>query len=90
MRRSEKVGVLKVRLYRPFDAKAFVKVLPTTARSIAVLDRTKEPGCGGEPLYLDCVNALYEQGRPRCARSLAAVMVVVEGIHAGDGQSGLR
>jgi pyruvate-ferredoxin/flavodoxin oxidoreductase len=61
--RKEKVGVLKVRLYRPFDAKAFVKMLPTTVRRIAVLDRTKEPGCGGEPLYLDCVNALYEQGR---------------------------
>jgi pyruvate-ferredoxin/flavodoxin oxidoreductase len=60
---NEKVGVLKVRLYRPFDAKAFVKMLPMTVRSIAVLDRTKEPGCGGEPLYLDCVNALYEQGR---------------------------
>ena len=60
---NEKVGVLKVRLYRPFDARSFVKVLPMTARSIAVLDRTKEPGCGGEPLYLDCVNALYEQGR---------------------------
>jgi pyruvate-ferredoxin/flavodoxin oxidoreductase len=60
---NEKVGVLKVRLYRPFDAKSFVKMLPMTARSIAVLDRTKEPGCGGEPLYLDCVNALYEQGR---------------------------
>jgi pyruvate-ferredoxin/flavodoxin oxidoreductase len=61
--RNEKVGVLKVRLYRPFDGKAFVKMLPMTARRIAVLDRTKEPGCGGEPLYLDCVNALYEEGR---------------------------
>jgi pyruvate-ferredoxin/flavodoxin oxidoreductase len=61
--RNEKIGVLKVRLYRPFDAAAFVKMLPMTVRSIAVLDRTKEPGCGGEPLYLDCVNALYEQGR---------------------------
>ena len=60
---KEKVGVLKVRLYRPFDAAAFVKMLPMTVRSIAVLDRTKEPGSGGEPLYLDCVNALYEQGR---------------------------
>jgi pyruvate-ferredoxin/flavodoxin oxidoreductase len=37
-------------------------MLPITARPVAVLDRTKEPGCGGEPLYLDCVNALYEQG----------------------------
>jgi pyruvate-ferredoxin/flavodoxin oxidoreductase len=60
---KEKVGVLKVRLYRPLDAKAFVKMLPPNVRSIAVLDRTKEPGAGGEPLYLDCANALYEQGR---------------------------
>jgi pyruvate-ferredoxin/flavodoxin oxidoreductase len=60
---NEKVGVLKVRLYRPFDAQEFVKMLPSNMRHIAVLDRTKEPGAGGEPLYLDCVNALYEQGR---------------------------
>ena len=60
---NEKVGLLKVRLYRPFDAKAFVEALPKTVRRIAVLDRTKEPGAGGEPLYLDCVNALYEQDR---------------------------
>jgi pyruvate-ferredoxin/flavodoxin oxidoreductase len=60
---NEKVGIVKVRLYRPFDAASFVKALPMTVRSIAVLDRTKEPGSGGEPLYLDCVNALYEQGR---------------------------
>ncbi len=60
---KEKIGVLKVRLYRPFDAQAFVKMLPPDVRRIAVLDRTKEPGAGGEPLYLDCVNALCEQGR---------------------------
>ncbi len=60
---NEKVGLLKVRLYRPFDAAAFVKMLPPNAHRIAVLDRTKEPGSGGEPLYLDCVNALHEQGR---------------------------
>ena len=60
---NEKVGVLKVRLYRPFDAQAFVKMLPANVRHVAVLDRTKEPGAGGEPLYLDCVNALHEQGR---------------------------
>jgi pyruvate-ferredoxin/flavodoxin oxidoreductase len=60
---KEKVGVLKVRLYRPFDARSFVEMLPITARAVAVLDRTKEAGCGGEPLYLDCVNALYEEGR---------------------------
>ena len=61
--RKAKVGVIKVRLYRPFDAKSFVAALPATVRKLAVLDRTKEPGAGGEPLYLDCVNALYEQGR---------------------------
>jgi pyruvate-ferredoxin/flavodoxin oxidoreductase len=60
---GEHVGILKVRLYRPLDARAFVEMLPPNVRRIAVLDRTKEPGAGGEPLYLDCVNALYEQGR---------------------------
>ncbi|QLE48442.1 pyruvate:ferredoxin (flavodoxin) oxidoreductase [Nostoc sp. C057] len=57
---GEKVGVLKVRLYRPYDAMRFVAALPATTRSIAVLDRTKEPGASGEPLYLDVVTALYE------------------------------
>jgi pyruvate-ferredoxin/flavodoxin oxidoreductase len=62
-RQNEKVGLLKVRLYRPFDADRFAAALPETTAAIAVLDRTKEPGAGGEPLYLDCVNALYEHGR---------------------------
>ncbi|RCJ25645.1 pyruvate:ferredoxin (flavodoxin) oxidoreductase [Nostoc sp. ATCC 43529] len=57
---GEKVGVLKVRLYRPFDAVRFVAALPTTTRAIAVLDRTKEPGASGEPLYLDVVAATHE------------------------------
>ena len=61
---GEKVGLVKVRLYRPFDGARFVAALPQSVRAIAVLDRTKEPGSSGEPLYLDCVNALYEQGRP--------------------------
>ena len=61
--RGEKVGVLKVRLYRPFDTEAFAQALPQTSRAIAVLDRTKEPGSAGEPLYLDCVNALHESER---------------------------
>ena len=60
MGQGEKVGVLKVRLYRPFDTKRFIEALPATTKAIAVLDRTKEPGSGGEPLYLDCVNALME------------------------------
>ncbi|GIK67067.1 MAG: pyruvate-flavodoxin oxidoreductase [Chloroflexota bacterium] len=59
--KGEKVGVLKVRLYRPFDMRRFVAALPKTVKFIAVLDRTKEPGSGGEPLYLDCVNALHEE-----------------------------
>jgi pyruvate-ferredoxin/flavodoxin oxidoreductase len=54
------VGLLKVRLYRPFDSKRFVESLPATVKRIAVLDRTKEPGAVGEPLYQDCVSALYE------------------------------
>ncbi|MBI3421338.1 MAG: pyruvate:ferredoxin (flavodoxin) oxidoreductase [Acidobacteria bacterium] len=59
---GEKVGVLKVRLYRPFDAARFAAALPTTVKSIAVLDRCKEPGSAGEPLYLDVVSGLYEMG----------------------------
>lgn len=60
--KGEKVGVLKVRLYRPFSVKHFVAALPKTVKAIAALDRTKEPGSAGEPLYLDCVNALAEAG----------------------------
>ena len=57
---GEKVGVLKVRLYRPFSLSLFVTALPPTVRSVAVLDRTKEPGSFGEPLYLDVMSALGE------------------------------
>ena len=60
LQHGEKVGLLKVRLYRPFAAEAFISALPKTVRSIAVLDRTKEPGSLGEPLYLDVVTALSE------------------------------
>jgi pyruvate-ferredoxin/flavodoxin oxidoreductase len=58
--RGEKVGVLKVRLYRPFAADQLIAALPRTVQRIAVLDRTKEPGALGEPLYLDIVTALHE------------------------------
>jgi len=58
---GEKVGAVMVRLYRPFDASAFCEVVPGTVSSIAVLDRTKEPGAIGEPLYLDVVAALAER-----------------------------
>jgi len=60
---GEKVGVLKVRLYRPFSVEHFLAALPATTRSLAVLDRTKEPGAVGEPLYQDVVAALHEGGR---------------------------
>jgi len=59
---GEKVGLLKVRLYRPFDIEAFVAALPASVQSIAVLDRTKEPGATGEPLYCDVITALVEMG----------------------------
>ena len=61
---GEKVGVLKVRLFRPFSVEHFLNALPPTVKSIAVLDRTKEPGSIGEPLYLDVVTAINE-GRAR-------------------------
>jgi pyruvate-ferredoxin/flavodoxin oxidoreductase len=59
-RSGERVGVLQVRLYRPFSAEHLLAVLPATVRSIAVLDRTKEPGAAGEPLYVDVLTALVE------------------------------
>ena len=59
-KKGEKVGVISVRLYRPFSTKHLMEALPSTVKTIAVLDRTKEPGAGGEPLYLDIVNAIKE------------------------------
>ncbi len=61
--RGEKVGVLKIRLFRPFRIADFVAALPKSVRSLAVLDRTKEPGAVGDPLYVDVVTALREAGR---------------------------
>ena len=63
LKEGKKYGVLKVRLYRPFSAQAFVNALPKTVKRIAVLDRTKESGALGEPLYLDVIAALQENGR---------------------------
>ena len=62
-RRGEKVGLLTVRLFRPFPLAEVATALPGTVRRLAVLDRTKEPGSAGEPLYLDVLAALAEQGR---------------------------
>jgi pyruvate-ferredoxin/flavodoxin oxidoreductase len=68
---GEKVGAVKVRLFRPFDAGALVDAFPRTTRVVSVLDRTKEPGGAGEPLYQDVVTALHEdaqRSKPRFAR----------------------
>ncbi len=61
--RGEKVGLLKVRLYRPFRADKLLEAIPSTVKKIAVLDRTKEPGAQGEPLYMDVVTALANAGK---------------------------
>src|SRR5690606_23864437 len=61
VKKGEKVGLIKVRLYRPFSVEHFFAVLPKTVKKIAVLDRTKEPGSKGEPLYLDICAAFMEK-----------------------------
>ncbi len=63
IKQDNKVGVVRVRLYRPFSVDHFIKSLPKSVKKIAVLDRTKEPGSPGEPLYMDVVNALVEGNR---------------------------
>lgn len=71
LRNEEKVGVVKVRLFRPFSVNHFINALPKTVKKIAVLDRTKEPGSIGEPLYLDVVSAIeehYASGAPKFAQ----------------------
>ncbi len=60
MSKGEKVGMIKVRLFRPFDIKRFMEVIPATCKVMSVLDRTKEPGATGEPLYCDVVTAINE------------------------------
>jgi len=61
--KGEKVGLVKVRLYRPFSIEHLLEAIPTSVKKIAILDRTKEPGAAGEPLYIDVVNALFEGER---------------------------
>jgi len=73
---GEKVGVLKVRLYRPFDTKAFVEALPASVKAIAVLDRTKEPGAVGEPLYTDVRTAIGEAMHEKWFKSDAYPMIL--------------
>jgi pyruvate-ferredoxin/flavodoxin oxidoreductase len=62
-RQGEKVGLIKVRLYRPFSVSHLIQALPASVKTVAVLDRTKEPGATGEPLYVDVVSALWEGDR---------------------------
>ncbi|CAA7625984.1 pyruvate:ferredoxin (flavodoxin) oxidoreductase [Magnetospirillum sp. SS-4] len=76
--RGEKVGVLKVRLFRPFSLDAFISALPTSVRSIAVMDRTREHGSIGEPLYLDVLAALHE-AKAAGRRPTAAEPAVIGG-----------
>jgi pyruvate-ferredoxin/flavodoxin oxidoreductase len=71
---GEKVGLLKVRLFRPFSVNAFLAALPKTVHKIAVLDRTKEAGAIGEPLYLDVVNALNEGAKSNGSKPLPRVV----------------
>ena len=94
---AAKVGVLTVKLFRPFSVRDFVAALPPTVRAIAVLDRTKEPGAIGEPLYQDVVTAIAEALADGTAPFTAFPRVIggryglgLERVHAGDGQSRLR
>ena len=75
-KQGEKVGVLNVHLYRPFSIERFIDALPATVKSIAVLDRTKEPGAPGEPLYLDVVAAIAEHQRTNPGRFDAPPSVI--------------
>ncbi|WP_316979034.1 pyruvate:ferredoxin (flavodoxin) oxidoreductase [Shumkonia mesophila] len=78
VKRGEKVGVLKVRLYRPFSLDHFIAALPVSVKAIAVLDRTKELGALGEPLYLDIMSAFF-QAKQSGVRAAAADPVVIGG-----------
>ena len=82
--RGEKVGLLKVRLFRPFSLSHFIDALPATVKAIAALDRTKEPGSLGEPLYQDVLTAIAEKGRS------VKVIGGRYGLSSKDGQSHLR
>ena len=101
--RGERVGVVQVRLFRPFPAAELLAALPASAERVAVLDRTKEPGSLGEPLFLDVLATLVGSvggargsvvgcGRrpPDAAGDRRAVRAGVEGVHAGDGRGRLR
>jgi len=69
---GEKIGVLQVRLYRPFSSPDFLAAIPSTVRSVAVLERTKEQGAPGEPLYLDVIATLAQGVSAEAARTCLA------------------
>ena len=74
--KGEKVGLVKVHLFRPFVAEKLLEAIPATAKKIAVLDRTKEPGAQGEPLYMDVCTALFDSRiRSRCSWQAVTVWV---------------
>ena len=92
---GQKIGVLKVRLFRPFSTEHFLAALPATARSIAVLDRTKEPGSLGEPLYQEILTAHCRELRRRQNRLHApprrwSLRSLLQGVHPRHGQGRLR
>jgi len=73
-KQNEKVGLVKVRLFRPFDANALLNALPETTQAIAVLDRTKEPGADGEPLYKDIVTSIAQQAIASSNKKLPVII----------------
>ncbi len=74
VKEGEKVGMLKVRLYRPFDTKGFVNAIPESVKTLVVMDRTKEPGSIGEPLFTDSVAALFEEWSAAKGKALPRVI----------------
>ena len=92
---GERVGVAQLRLYRPFPARALAQALPASVRRVAVLDRTKEPGSFGEPLFLDVLAALTEshadgERDADAERDRRPLWPVLEGVHARDGRRRVR
>ena len=84
---GEKVGVFKVHLYRPFLCCHFIEALPKYGKQIAVLDRTKEPGSTGEPLYQDVITAIAESGLgAHAASDRGPLWSFIEGVHSSDDQ----
>ncbi|NLE65191.1 MAG: pyruvate:ferredoxin (flavodoxin) oxidoreductase [Elusimicrobia bacterium] len=81
---GEKIGVVRVRLYRPFSVKHLIAALPKTVKTIAVMDRTKEPGSAGEPLYQDVLNALFEAQQEGMITSLPKVVGGRYGLSSKD------